>query len=276
MNYFSHDSNARHDEKIIKMRMKLNWESYGLYWALIEKLRDASEYMLEYDLDLLAYDLRVDNYLLEQIIKGFDLFEFTDDNTFFYSESLLNRMLMKEEKSKKLSEAGHRGNEIKRRRALNDNQVITLPESHPKEHAIPEFAPPVTPPEREATATITQVSKESKEVNKGSKGKKKEQPDGLQFPTCSPEFMENWTKLVAMPKWKKKMPLSLQMSLDKLAKYEDAFAVDLIKRAIEGDYQGVVFPDTDESYQKWLKAGRKPYQHPSTNHRQNQEDDGRL
>jgi len=30
--YFSHDSNARQDEKIIKLRMKLGWEGYGLYW----------------------------------------------------------------------------------------------------------------------------------------------------------------------------------------------------------------------------------------------------
>ena len=42
--YFSHDSNARNDEKILAVRMRLGAEGYGIYFMLIERLRDESDY----------------------------------------------------------------------------------------------------------------------------------------------------------------------------------------------------------------------------------------
>ena len=36
--YFSHDSNARNDEKVLMLRAKHGWEGYGLYWALVEMM----------------------------------------------------------------------------------------------------------------------------------------------------------------------------------------------------------------------------------------------
>jgi len=94
--------------------------------------------------------------------------------------------------------------------------------------------------------------KEEKEEKKG----KKAQPDALRFPFVSKEFIELWEKLIKMPKWKNKLSVSLQMSLDKLEKYDEGFSKELIKRAIEGNYQGVVFTDTDEQYRKFIN-GRK-------------------
>jgi hypothetical protein len=29
--YFSHDANARHDEKILELRAELGWEGYGTF-----------------------------------------------------------------------------------------------------------------------------------------------------------------------------------------------------------------------------------------------------
>lgn len=93
-------------------------------------------------------------------------------------------------------------------------------------------------------------------VEKPLKPKKRQQPDALQFTFSSIKFIEAWNNLVAMPKWEKKLPLSLQMSLDRLSKYDEDFAIELIKRAIEGDYQGVTFDDTDSKYSKWkVKQG---------------------
>jgi len=34
--YFSLDSNARDDPKILQLRMEMGWEGYGLFWAIIE------------------------------------------------------------------------------------------------------------------------------------------------------------------------------------------------------------------------------------------------
>jgi len=104
--YFSHDSNARQDEKIIKLRMKLGWEGYGLYWALIEMLRDAKEYRLETDYTTIAFELRTECERIKDVVESYQLF--TIEGNVFYSESLLGRMKLREAKSKKASEAAKR------------------------------------------------------------------------------------------------------------------------------------------------------------------------
>ena len=88
------------------------------------------------------------------------------------------------------------------------------------------------------------------------KRKPRKQPEVLEFPFASDRFKETWEKLLTMPKWKKKLNLSLQMALNKLGKYHEDFAIDLMERAIEGNYQGVAFPDTDEKYSRWLKKNK--------------------
>jgi len=92
--YFSHDSNARIDDKIIALRMKHGWEGYGLYWALIEKLRESKDYTSVCNYNTIAYDLRTDSAKIKSIIEDFRLFAFTgsDFGKCFYSESLKNRM----------------------------------------------------------------------------------------------------------------------------------------------------------------------------------------
>jgi hypothetical protein len=101
--YFSHDSNARQDEKIIKLRMKLGWEGYGLYWALIEMLRDAKDYKLETDYESIAFELRTECERIKSVIEDYGLFYVKKG--MFYSTSLLNRMKLREDKSNKAREA---------------------------------------------------------------------------------------------------------------------------------------------------------------------------
>ncbi len=98
--YFSHDSNAREDEKIIKLRMQHGWKGYGLYWAIIEKLRDSDGYKLKSDCNTIAFGLQVECKCIESVINDFDLFTINDE--YFWSESLLRRMKLKEEKSQKM------------------------------------------------------------------------------------------------------------------------------------------------------------------------------
>lgn len=96
--YFSHDSNARNDEKLISLRMKHKWDGYGIYWALIEKLRDSSSYKLPLDYNVIAFDLRTDNAIIKSVINDFGLFVI--ENNYFYSESLCRRMEMRTEKAR--------------------------------------------------------------------------------------------------------------------------------------------------------------------------------
>jgi hypothetical protein len=95
--YFSHDSNARNDENILKLRIAYGWEGYGLYWALIECLRDANAYRMQCNYEVIAYNLHCSSDLIKAIIKDFGLF--TIDGNCFYSQSLKRRMEMRELKS---------------------------------------------------------------------------------------------------------------------------------------------------------------------------------
>lgn len=77
----------------------------------------------------------------------------------------------------------------------------------------------------------------------------------LSLPFKTERFESLWSDLVNMPKWKKKPLTSLNLALKRLGKYDELFACELISRAIEGNYQGVVFSNTDEEYAKHRKKG---------------------
>lgn len=103
-NYFSHDSNARNDEKMLAVRIKYGAEGYGIYFMILERLREEAKYSCVKDYSLLAFDLRVDASKLKSIVEDFGLFAFTEDGKCFYSESFNLRMVLKDEKSGKAKE----------------------------------------------------------------------------------------------------------------------------------------------------------------------------
>ena len=48
--YFSHDSNAQDDPKCMILIDQLGMEGYGIFWALIERLRNEKDYTLPINL----------------------------------------------------------------------------------------------------------------------------------------------------------------------------------------------------------------------------------
>lgn len=91
--YFSHDSNAFHDQKIIKLRMEFGLEGYGFYWALIEILRNESNYEIENDCDALSFHLNIPNLRITRLMnKCISVGLFVETNNIIYSESLKTRM----------------------------------------------------------------------------------------------------------------------------------------------------------------------------------------
>lgn len=95
---------------------------------------------------------------------------------------------------------------------------------------------------------------ESTPPKKPKSSKKKEGDEKpLIFPFTSIAFMSAWETLRQSPKWKKKLNYALQLSLDKLSKFEEEFAIRQIERAIESNWAGVVFTGTERDYQEWLK-----------------------
>lgn len=104
-NYFSHDADARNDEKIIRLRMRHGAEGYGIYFMILERLRGETDYMSVKDYNMIAFDLRVDAAKIKSVVEDFGLFVFTEDGKYFYSESFLRRMEMKDSVSRKRKEA---------------------------------------------------------------------------------------------------------------------------------------------------------------------------
>ncbi|MDU5395716.1 MAG: DUF4373 domain-containing protein [Negativicoccus succinicivorans] len=113
ISYFSHDSNARNSEKLLNVRMKYGAAGYGIYFMIIERLREEVEYMSVTDYNVIAFDLRVDSSVVKAIVEDFGLFDFTEDGEFFYSESLMRRMSAKDNISKSRSAAGKKAANIR-------------------------------------------------------------------------------------------------------------------------------------------------------------------
>ena len=113
--YFSHDSNARNSKKASRMRQRLiaakgeiyAAAAYGVYWMLVERLREEENYVCEKDYDMLAFDFRVDPELIRTVVEDFGMFDVADDGQTFSSHGLQERM---DEASKK-SAAGKKGAE---------------------------------------------------------------------------------------------------------------------------------------------------------------------
>ena len=98
--YFPHDSNAKDDPKIVLLIDQMQLEGYGIYWVLIETLRDQPQY--RYPLALISALARKYNTTAEKmkaVICGYGLFEIDEDN--FFSVSLLRRMSVVDDKRAK-------------------------------------------------------------------------------------------------------------------------------------------------------------------------------
>jgi uncharacterized phage protein (TIGR02220 family) len=101
--YFSHDYSARNDPKLVKLQMKIGHEGKGIYWDLIEMLYEQEGYLLLADIETYSFELRIDVEKLKKVIKEFDLFKINND--YFYSESVLNRLKLRNIKSKNSSDS---------------------------------------------------------------------------------------------------------------------------------------------------------------------------
>ena len=84
--YFNHDSNSRNDLRIIKLRAKLGYEGYGIFWSVLELLFTEENKLCLDDYTEIAFGLQCDPEKLKQVIEDFDLFVL--DGGCFYSRRL--------------------------------------------------------------------------------------------------------------------------------------------------------------------------------------------
>ena len=106
--YFPHDTNARNSSKLIRLRMKHGAEGYGVYFMILERLRDEDGYSSPTDYDMIAFDLHVDTELVRTVVEDFGLFRKSEDGTRFYSSGFLHRMEVKDAERGQRSEAARK------------------------------------------------------------------------------------------------------------------------------------------------------------------------
>ena len=100
--YFSHDYNARSDDKIRALIRKHGMLGYGLFWAIIEDLYNNTN-VLRLDYEGIAYELRTNYEIIFSVINDFDLFVFEGET--FGSLSVQNRLEQRKNKSEKARES---------------------------------------------------------------------------------------------------------------------------------------------------------------------------
>lgn len=88
--YFPHFCNARHDRKIRRLRRELGVEGYGIYFMLLETLREQQDLMYPMDdLDLLSDEFGVSEAKIRTTICNYELFEVDVDHKFFSPKMLV-------------------------------------------------------------------------------------------------------------------------------------------------------------------------------------------
>ena len=122
-NWFKHDFRSREDKKLIRLKMK--WKSaapIGVFWQLCEMIYESGG-LLEYDIDVIAYNLGDSVELVEDVIKM--CFIITDDN-FLTHSTIVEQLDEREEGYIKMigdkSRAGTASAEAKRLAKLLEQQ----------------------------------------------------------------------------------------------------------------------------------------------------------
>lgn len=124
--YFSHDANAKDDFKIMLLIEELGLEGYGIFWVLIETLREQQNY--KYPLKLLSVLARKYNTTLaklEVVVRNYHLFVIEDD-CFFYSSSLNRRMQKMEEAREQRVIAGKISAAKRKEKQLKELQQLEI------------------------------------------------------------------------------------------------------------------------------------------------------
>lgn len=122
--YFSHDCGASRDLKMIKLRRKHGWEGAGIFWAVIEALRETSNYEISLeDADDLLFEFGIKREIFDYLFKCGLLIK---DGDVFYSESLKRRMELKESRIKTNRENGRKGGRPKKSDGDNDSDSAKI------------------------------------------------------------------------------------------------------------------------------------------------------
>lgn len=94
---------------LVTLLIEEGYEGYGLYWAILEVLRDAPRYRYSPDSRVWAYVLHArDVDQVKRVISAYGLFD-TDENGLLFSPWLIEQLESYDDTRRKRQEAGKRG-----------------------------------------------------------------------------------------------------------------------------------------------------------------------
>lgn len=230
--YFQHDYSPMSDIKMQAFIGEHGAIGYGLFWRIVEMLHEEDTHKLchkQYVFIGLAKQMSTSveqvQLVVEQCINVFELF--ASDGVYFWSERVMRNIEKRNSLSEKRSSAGKKSAES-RKKLTSVEQVSASVEQIP-----------------------TKERKEKEIKEKEIKDKKEKFPAP---PFLTENFISVWNGFLQTPKQKKKSVSAIELMSKKLSKYDEVFAIKLIETAIMNNYQGVVFDDTDEKYEKYIKS----------------------
>jgi len=123
-NWLKHDSNAKDDFKCMLIIEQLGLEGYGIFWILVETLRDQKDYRYPIRLiSALARKYNTTEAKMITVVKDYGLFEL-DKESFFFSKSLNRRMKAFDDVVEKRRLAGKKSGESRRQKAIEHKPNI--------------------------------------------------------------------------------------------------------------------------------------------------------
>lgn len=282
--YFSHDSNARNDDKILRLRYDMGWEGYGIYWGIIENLRDQPGYSyLITNLKFLAFSLATTEKKIKKVITEYELFKIEGD--LFFSESLSERMNKKSKAGKKGAEGRwnskrpeNTGKDEKEKNAIasdshNDRNAIGMPnkgkESKGKESKVKEIE------KEESDILIPEIPIEDEKekippiappppiippwVNPNAIDRGRGWAETIPLPFESQNFKDHWSLWIEHLTLKGccyKTRQAEELVLREIGQFDETFVIRQIGRAIPGDWKNLIQGGTHEEFKQYKKTDK--------------------
>jgi len=239
--YFPHLTTMRNHKKIKALRVKFGQVLGYAFWSMfVEYLTEQDGNELEnseIEMEMFAGELGVSVTEIQDMVNyciKIELLFLTEDN-FIYSDSLneyLKPVFDKRQKAKEHSKTRKRhknGSFCNNNIQVDGVSVTEMPQTKVEKTKVKESKLNNT---LLSEIKISDVPFEKEETN------------------------ELWQKLLSSKKWKNKSENAIQLSIDKLKKFDENFIYELIENAIIGNYQGLVFSDTEQKYKIW-QNGKK-------------------
>lgn len=127
-NYIPHPSNISKSSMITALLIEEGHAAYGIYWMVLELLRDCPNYKIGNNAKSIAWAIHsTDVDLVDRVLHNYGLFD-RDDDGLLFSPWLQEQMEAYDAKKRKLQEAGRRG-AAKRFASRDNGEAIATPSS---------------------------------------------------------------------------------------------------------------------------------------------------